>query len=86
MERHHICLPEYILTGIDLILLQMAQWADRLVEILAKHYVRLEFRIFPPKMHSQFRISLPKMHVRFPINPPKWYILYLYYDKRTDTL
>ena len=61
------------------------QWADRLVEILATHYARQEFRRVPPKMHGRFRIGLhkmyerfhiglPKMHGRFRIGPPKWYI------------
>ena len=43
----------------------MVQWAERLVEILAKHHARQDFRIVPPKIHRRFRIGLPKIHGRF---------------------
>ena len=49
----------------------MAQWADKLVETLAWHFARQEFRIVPPKMHGQFHISLPKMDRRLCIGLPK---------------
>ena len=49
----------------------MAQWADRLVEILA----RQEFRIVPSNTHGRFRIGLPEVHGRFCMDPPKWYMV-----------
>ena len=46
-------LTECILTELLVLTwLQMAQAADRLVEILAKHFPRQEFCIVPPKIHG----------------------------------
>ena len=47
------------------------QWADRIVEILASHFARQEFRMIPPKMHGRFRIGLPKVHGQFCVDLPK---------------
>ena len=49
----------------------MALLADRIVEILAQHFAKQEFRIVPPKMHGGFRIGLHKIHGRFHIGLPK---------------
>ena len=63
--------------------LQLAHWADILVESLGEHFAGQEFRIVPPKMHERFssvlpkmhewfRIGLSKVHGRFCMDPPNW--------------
>ena len=59
----------------------MAQWADILVEIIARHFARRGFHIVPWQfriglhtIYGRFLIGLPRVGRRFCMDPPKWYI------------